>query len=173
MFLFVAAALIAADQLTKLWASNVFPLGGEERYIGLGFYFTFVQNSGAAFGILQDGTLVLGILSAVVSAVLLVYLLLNRHKLTAFQTLALTLIFSGAVGNMIDRFRLGYVIDFIHFQIPSFNFPVFNVADSCVVIGAGLLLIASFFHQEPEQEVPADSKQLGDIEFFQNIETEK
>ena len=73
----------------------------------------------------------------------------------SLQNWALTLILAGAFGNMIDRFWLGYVRDFIHFQIPSFSFAVFNIADSCVVVGAGLLLLSSFFikeHPEPRPQ---------------------
>lgn len=143
MFLLLSAALIVADQLSKLWVQQTFPLGGPGRYLGLGFYFTYVKNTGAAFGILQDGTLVLGLLSALVSVLIVVYLLRRGPRLGALQRTALSLILAGALGNMIDRFRLGYVIDFIHFNVPGFSFPVFNLADSCVVVGAGLLLIAS------------------------------
>lgn len=161
MFAIFAALLIAADQATKLWASTTFPLDGAGRAIGLGFNFTYVQNTGAAFGIFQNiaipmgaftlnGTHMLGILSATVSAFIFYYLLRNQKTTPALQRAALTLILAGALGNMIDRFRLSYVIDFIHFKLPNFNFPVFNVADSCVVIGAGLLILSSLFMQTPK-----------------------
>jgi len=167
MFVFFAVLLIAVDQATKLWAASTFPLDGAGRAIGLGFNFTYIQNTGAAFGIFQgvslplgpivlNGTHLLGILSATVSAFIFYYLLRNQKNIPAVQRAALTLILAGAVGNMIDRFRLSYVIDFIHFKLPNFNFPVFNVADSCVVIGAGLLIISSFFASPPEQDIPSE-----------------
>lgn len=154
MFAVFAALLVAVDQITKFWAASSFPLGSVGSYIGLGFYFTYVQNTGAAFGIFQDvnlplgpfnlnGTRLLGLLSAVVSLLIFSYLWRNRKSLAGLQQTALTLILAGALGNMIDRFRLSYVIDFIHFNTSFLNFPVFNVADSCVVIGAGLLIISS------------------------------
>lgn len=158
MFLFAAAALVALDQLTKVWAVNTYPLNGPSVPIGLGFHFTYTQNTGAAFGILQRGptaTLLLGVLSAVVALGILIFLLRRGRTLPRVQLVAFTLILAGAVGNMIDRFRFGYVRDFIHFYLPNFNFPVFNVADSCVVIGAGLLIVASFFERpkgEPEYQ---------------------
>ncbi len=162
MFAFFAALLIVVDQLTKFWAASTFPLGSIGRYIGLGFYFTYVQNTGAAFGIFQginiplgsfilNGTRLLGLLSATVSLFIFIYLWRHRKTMPLLQQSALTLILAGALGNMIDRFRLSYVIDFIHFNTSFLNFPVFNVADSCVVIGAGLLIISSLFgHPKPQ-----------------------
>ncbi len=154
MFLLVAAALVALDQLTKAWAVNTFVLNGASVPVGLGFHFTYTQNTGAAFGILRRGptaTLLLGALSAVVALGILIFLLRQARTLSWVQLAAFTLILAGAVGNMIDRFWFGYVRDFIHFYLPNFNFPVFNVADSCVVIGAGLLILASFF-EHPKRE---------------------
>lgn len=158
--------LVTFDQITKLWAQARFGSGGEERYLGLGFYLTYTRNEGAAFGILQDrsltfgsvtldGTLLLGLLSATVALGLTVYLLRRRHDLPRLSVAALTLILAGAAGNMIDRLRLGYVIDFIHFHVGSFDFPVFNIADSCVVIGAGLLLLHSLLPPAPAPRQPA------------------
>lgn len=167
MFLIIAALLIVVDQLTKWWASTTFVLNEQGLYVGLGFYFTYVQNTGAAFGILQNGTVALSILSAVVAAFICGYLWLNARKLPALQYAALTLILAGAVGNMIDRFRLGYVVDFIHFNVPGFSFPVFNIADSCVVTGAGLLLLSSFVGTEKNresEELPVDTEHFGDLE---------
>ena len=156
MYLAFAAALVVLDQLTKIWAVNTFPLNGPSVPVALGFHFTYTQNTGAAFGILQRGptaTLLLGVLSAVVALGILVYLIRRARTLSRLQVAAFALILAGAVGNMIDRFALGYVRDFIHFYLtqPEFNFPVFNVADICVVTGAGLLILSSFF-ERPERE---------------------
>jgi signal peptidase II len=153
MYFVLAALLLILDQATKLWSQATFPLNGEGRYVFLGFYFTYVQNTGAAFGIFQDGTLPLGILSAVVSLAIIVYLVTRGKTMPVLQRYALASILAGAIGNMIDRFRLGYVIDFIHFKVPGFSFPVFNVADSCVVIGAILLIGSSLFTPAKPQQV--------------------
>lgn len=155
MFLVWSALLVALDQATKLWAQARFGPAGDELPIGLGFSLTYTRNTGAAFGMLRDlaipigpvlldGTLVLGLLSAIVAVGLVVYLSRRGGRLDRLSYAALTLVLAGAVGNMIDRLRLGYVIDFIHFQVGWFDFPVFNVADSCVVVGAAVLLLASF-----------------------------
>jgi len=173
MFIIFTALLIAADQLTKWWASTTFDLNSQGQYVALGFYFTYVQNTGAAFGILQNGTLILGILSAIVSTVIFIFLLTAGRRIDALQRTALTLILAGALGNMIDRFRLGYVIDFIHFNIPSFSFPVFNVADSCVVVGAGLLLLASFLTTENAGSPVPEAREMSEAEFFDEGEFER
>lgn len=153
MTLLLAALLVGLDQLTKVWVVNGLPFGGRLP-VGLGFSITHSRNTGAAFGILQDirlqlgpvlldGTLLLGLLSAAVSLGLVIYILKHRGRLDRLSGTALGLVLAGAAGNMIDRLRLGYVVDFIHFKVGSFDFPVFNVADSCVVIGAALLVISS------------------------------
>ena len=181
MFALSAALLIMVDQLTKLWAASTFPLGAVGRYIGLGFYFTYVQNTGAAFGIFQgvniplgpfniNGTRLLGLLSATVSLFIFIYLWRHRKTLPLLQQTALTLILAGALGNMIDRFRLSYVIDFSHFNTSFLNFPVFNVADSCVVIGAGLLIISSLFAQNKPQTEP-ETQSLGKSENSEEVKS--
>lgn len=156
MLFSLITALIVLDQVSKWWAASTFPLNGANKSIGLGFHFTYVQNTGAAFGILENTTLILGILSATVAAVLAFFLLTQHRSLNRLAQIALNLILAGALGNMIDRFRLGYVIDFIHFYLPNFNFPVFNVADSCVVIGAGLLVLSSLSKKRTLTEANTD-----------------
>ncbi len=68
---------------------------------------------------------------------------------------------------MIDRLRLGYVVDFIHFQVPNFNFPVFNLADSCVVVGAALVLLSNVL---PKRSAPRTAHQQDDAELFRDFE---
>lgn len=158
----MAALLVGIDQLSKYLVVANMELGSSTP-LGLGFAITHSRNTGAAFGLLRDlhvplgpimldGTFLLGLLSAAVSVGLLVFLLRNGRRLSALPATALALVLAGAAGNMIDRFRLGYVVDFIHFRVGWFDFPVFNVADSCVVIGAGLLVIASLFGDSHTQQ---------------------
>ena len=147
MPLVLAAALTIFDQLVKQWVVATYPLGGAGQYLGLGFRFTYEQNTGAAFSLFRGNPYALGTLSAVVSLAIVTFLIVRRKTLPTLQRYALASILGGAVGNMIDRFRLGYVVDFIHFKIPGFNFAVFNVADSCVVIGAALLIGSSIFQK--------------------------
>ncbi len=168
MYFVLTALLLVLDQLTKWWVSTTFPLNGEGNYLFLGFYLTYVQNTGAAFGIFQDGTLPLGILSSLVSVAIIVYLATRGKTIPALQRYALASILAGAIGNMIDRFRLGYVIDFIHFNVPGFSFPVFNVADSCVVIGAILLIGSSLFTPRKSEPATLEVQTLGESEFLKH-----
>ena len=148
----VAAALVALDQLSKAWVVATVPLGVREHTLGLGFHITHTRNTGAAFGLLRDvqwvvgpvlidATVLLGLLNLAVSVGLVVYLLLRGPQLSALTRAVSVLVLAGAAGNMIDRLRLGYVVDFIDFQVGSFDFAVFNVADACIVVGAGVLLL--------------------------------
>ena len=177
MYLLLAALLIAADQASKWWATSSFAGGGALELVW-GFRLTFIRNTGAAFGLLRDldlqvtgvnvdGTLLLGLLSAAVSLVIVWYLIRRGHTLTTLTHLALTLILAGALGNMIDRLLLGYVIDFIHFRTSNFDFPVFNLADSFVVIGGVLLFLSSFVEGRREAE---ERRTLADPDFFGTLD---
>lgn len=154
MALLLAALLLAADQLSKAWVVGTLPIGSREVPLGLGFYVLHTRNNGAAFGIFRnvhltlgglviDGTFLLGVLSALVGLAILLTLLTTRRRLAVLTRLSLALVLAGAWGNMVDRFRLGYVVDFVHFHVRGFDFPVFNLADACIVVGAALLLLAS------------------------------
>ncbi len=163
---FVAATLLVAfDQATKAWAQGILqPLGRIDTPLP-GVDFVYVRNPGAAFGMFRDfavpvgpvtvdGTFLLGVLSLAVS-VWLVRLLARpaapgRPALDRVTRVALTLILAGAVGNMIDRFRLGYVIDFVHVGFGAFAIPVFNVADAAISVGAAVLIVATVWPRRPE-----------------------
>ena len=133
-----AAILTVVDQAVKLWAINVLePLGRITVIPGI-FNLTFVQNRGAAFGILQGKTVFLSIVVALVLAGGL-YLLLSGKIHERFLIWVIALILSGGAGNLIDRIYRGYVVDYLDFSA-FFGFPVFNFADCCVVIGTLLLL---------------------------------
>lgn len=165
MLFLLAAVLVAVDQLTKAWSKQTFA-PGESMPLALGFNFTYVENTGAAFGLFRgvsfelfgyqvDGVVLLGLLSALVSLALVIYMLGRGRQLPLLGRLALAFILAGAVGNLIDRFAHRYVIDFIHFQVGWFDFPVFNVADICVVVGAIMLFIWGFLPEGKPQKEPA------------------
>jgi signal peptidase II len=138
----LAGAILAVDQAVKAWILNVVRLQdlGRIELSGV-FDLTFVRNYGVSFGLLQAGSaferwLLVG-LSVVISGVFLWWMRTAHRRLTAA---ALGCVVGGAVGNMIDRVRFGYVVDFLDFSGLYFPF-VFNVADAAITIGAGLLML--------------------------------
>ena len=133
------------DQLTKYIVSQSIPLGGSIPIIKNIFHLTYVLNRGAAFGIFKNQVYFL-IITAIV-AVTFILINLNRKKTPRIE-IALSLILSGAVGNLIDRLRLGAVIDFLDFRI----WPVFNIADTAITIGA-ILLAYSVLFKKTEKSV--------------------
>ena len=140
--LFWIAAFIAffLDQITKYWVVQTFSLGQTLPLLPGIFHFTYVTNTGAAFSLLSGKVEWLRWLSLGVSLVLIA-LALFSPMLNLWDQLGYGLILGGAMGNGIDRFVLGYVVDFLDFRL--INFAVFNVADSFISIGIVCLLIAS------------------------------
>ncbi|MGJ5633394.1 signal peptidase II [Nostoc edaphicum] len=140
--LFWIAAFIAffLDQITKYWVVQTFSLGQTLPLLPGIFHFTYVTNTGAAFSLLSGKVEWLRWLSLGVSLVLIA-LALFGPTLNLWDQLGYGLILGGAMGNGIDRFVLGYVVDFLDFRL--INFAVFNVADSFISIGIVCLLIAS------------------------------
>ena len=149
MILVSAAFLVALDQGTKMLAVEHLTKGAIPLIDGV-FELTYVQNTGAAFGLLKNQRWIFMSITAVVMVVLLVVLMSGRFRRYRFANIAGTLILAGGIGNMIDRVAHGYVVDFLYFKL--INFPVFNVADCYVVIGAALLLIFFFFFYKEENQ---------------------
>jgi len=135
MIFIIALCILCTDQLTKLLASQNLLLNQSRPLIKGIFHLTLIHNRGAAFGILKNQVQLFIFLS--ILAVILIYPALrnNKYKEYPFYNISLALVLAGALGNLIDRLRLGYVIDFLDFRI----WPVFNVADSAITIGAILL----------------------------------
>ncbi|WP_420840504.1 signal peptidase II [Caldicoprobacter algeriensis] len=136
MQVFIVAFIVALDQVTKYLAKTYLKPVGSIPLVQNVFHFTYVENRGAAFGILQNQRWLFIVLTVVVSAVIAYYLFARRQE-NIVLTIALSMILGGAIGNLIDRLRLGYVVDMLHFVL--IDYPVFNVADSFVVIGTILL----------------------------------
>lgn len=136
--------LLTLDQVLKLWAlENLSPV--PRPLLGDLLYLTLVQNTGAGFGLFQGKAFLLGWLSLLVGGFLLY--LLARRRYPLWETLALSLIAAGALGNGIDRLGRGWVVDYLDLGTPIpliASFPVFNLADICVTLGAALLLLGSF-----------------------------
>lgn len=140
-WLLISLVLIVLDQLTKLWIVGVFQYG-EGLPLTPFFNLVHARNSGAAFSFLAGAGgwqrfFFIGI--ALVASFLIIYLL-RKHAQERWFCFALSLILGGALGNLIDRVRFGYVIDFLDFYYAGYHFPAFNVADSAITVGAGLLI---------------------------------
>ena len=130
---------IGLDQLSKFLAVKLLaPIESVPLWEGI-LHLTYVENKGAAFGMLADHRWVFMSISSVAIIAIALYLYSGKNASKLF-TSALMLIVSGGIGNMIDRIALGYVVDFIDFAL--IDFAVFNVADSLVCIGAGLLVLS-------------------------------
>ncbi len=141
--------LVALDQLTKwLAVTRLKPIHDIPLIDGI-FHLTYVENKGAAFGLLQGKHLFfIFITIIVVVGVSIYYYQLPKERKYHWMRFSLTLLVAGAIGNLIDRVRLQYVIDFLYFKL--IDFPVFNVADICVVVGVSILMI--FIVLVPDQQ---------------------
>ena len=140
MVLYIAVFLliIALDQVSKYLITSNFDLYDSVTVIKGILNFTYVRNKGAAFGMLQGARVFFIILTVVIFTALIIYLIKARPKST-LEKIALSFIAGGAIGNFIDRVYLSYVRDFI--EVTFIDFPVFNVADCFVCIGAGLYIL--------------------------------
>ena len=145
--LWIAVTLVGIllDQLTKLLVA-----GGMELYESIPLWngvlhITYIQNRGAAFGMLADQRWVFLIISSITILAMLAFLILTKSKNPLLLS-AVAMILSGGIGNMIDRLALGYVVDMI--EVRLINFAVFNVADSFVCVGAALLFLVVLLEKE-------------------------
>jgi len=135
------------DQATKLWAANVLKNGNSIKIIGNFLRLSYAENKGAAFSILQNQRIFFLIIT-IVMLVFLALIYIKTKNISKMSRLSVAMIIGGAIGNFIDRFRLGYVIDFIDVRFGSFyNFPIFNIADSFVVCGTILMVILILFNK--------------------------
>ena len=132
---------ILLDQLTKLLVVKFIPLENTVPLIRDVLHLTYIRNRGAAFGMLDDKRWIFIVLSTIAIIGISLYLYLG-HAQNKLYAVALSLIVSGGIGNMIDRIALGYVVDFIDFRAFDFWKWIFNGADSFVCVGAGLLVLA-------------------------------
>ena len=143
----LSALVILADRLSKIWV--VHNIVTPHTVIPSVFRITHVQNNGAAFSMFADSlspnAVRYGLIAFSIVAVLIVFaMLLRTGRYLNASSVALALILGGAIGNLYDRARLYYVVDFLEVTIVHYHWPDFNIADSCIVIGACLLLVEIF-----------------------------
>ena len=144
----ITALVILADRLTKNWIIHHIRPGYWIPVIPGVFRLSHVLNTGAAFSLMENwppNAVRIGLIAFSVFAAVIVFILLWRTgRAITLTSVALALILGGALGNLYDRIRFHHVVDFLAVRIYHYNWPDFNVADSCIVIGACLLLIEIF-----------------------------
>lgn len=155
----IAFIVLLLDRLTKRLVAKDISLHDSVTVIRRVFYITHVENRGAAFGIFNDSPsqwkIGLLVLFSIVALVIVSALLWkSSHTLTA-SAIGLSLILGGAMGNLWDRLLNGRVVDFLLVYIGSYQWPAFNVADSAIVVGAGLLVFEILFAKAPAAEKSA------------------
>ena len=156
----VSGIVVLADQVTKKIIMASLALHESIKVIENFFNITHVLNPGGAFGFFATQSdmvrkLVFLVISSAV-AVFVVWFYSRVARTHVFLSWGLALIFGGAIGNLIDRFRFGHVVDFLDFYIGTAHWPAFNVADSAITVGVGILIVRMLFS-------PADRKFLADL----------
>lgn len=149
----IAAVLIAADQCIKYWAvTDLMPVGTKD-FIKFGnvdiLGFNYVENTGAAFSSFSGARVFLIVLTSLMIIALSVWAVRDKNK-HPFMMVSTAAVIAGGVANLIDRIRLGYVIDY--FEVRIFNFAIFNFADVCVVLGAICLVVYIVFMDKKVSE---------------------
>jgi len=144
LWLVPSALVIALDQLTKHWVVQAFSFG-EASPVTTFFNLVLAHNTGAAFSFLAEAggwqRVFFIVVASVASAV--IFYLLRKHGRQTLFALALSLVLGGALGNLIDRIRWGYVVDFLDFYYGNYHWPAFNVADMAITGGVILLVLDS------------------------------
>lgn len=152
----LALGIVVVDQWTKYYVSHNFHIGESVSVIDNFFNLTYVKNSGAAFGFGRefDNWLRYSLFLAlpVIACIWLIYLLVKTIQGPIIMSFAYSLILGGAIGNLIDRFRLDYVVDFFDFYLGTSHFATFNVADASISIAAGLLIIDYILNEKKEKQ---------------------
>jgi len=142
--LLVAILVILLDQATKEWVRGAFSLHESVPVIPGFFHLTYIRNTGAAWGMFSGQNLALAVLAF---AMLVALVLFRRQFLPPGRPhrVALGLLCGGIVGNLFDRLRLDYVVDFLDFFHRNWHFPAFNVADSAICVAVGIYVLGTFF----------------------------
>lgn len=132
--------LLIIDIVIKLIISNKLILNESICVINNFFYITYVKNTGVAWSILSGKINLIIIITLIIISVLIIYIF-NKKNYSILEIISYSMILSGSIGNLIDRIIYGYVIDYLDFNILGYNYPIFNFADMCIVIGIILILI--------------------------------
>ncbi|MNB80165.1 Lipoprotein signal peptidase [compost metagenome] len=161
IYYLIALIMFLLDQGTKYLISTRLAINEQIPVIGNFFVITSHRNRGAAFSILQNQRWFLVVVTIVVLAGIVWYM--NKLKNTRrLLSTGLGLVLGGAVGNFLDRALTGEVVDFLMFNFGSYTFPIFNVADSCIVIGVALIILDSLLDMRGSQTEVVEVKETSD-----------
>jgi signal peptidase II len=162
-YLAIAGGVFLIDQTTKAWASRVLRFDGDRQLISGFLNLAYAQNPGVAFSMLDDhGDAGRWGLSAVafVAGVLVLYFFWRTPRTDDRILGGLALLLAGIAGNVTDRMRLGFVIDFIDVQFGSWHYPTFNIADAAICIGAGLLIVDMFLGKRQKAKIESQKQEV-------------
>jgi signal peptidase II len=154
LFFGLAAAIVIADQATKAWLRSALAPGERLEVVGDLVRLVHSQNSGALFGLFRDQALLFGLVSTGVVALIIWYH--GSSGRNTPMTIALGLLLGGAIGNLIDRFRLGYVTDFVDLGIGDVRWYTFNVADAAVSMAIVLLVVLAVLPWRADRVEPTE-----------------
>ena len=164
-YLFIATLVMGLDQLTKYWVSIRLREGDEIDVIKGFLKLSYTENPGIAFGMLNDGKVKWLLVAISIAAIMVVAYYMKRTPISNSLLLwSLSLLAAGISGNLIDRFRLGRVIDFILVYYKDYQWPVFNVADTAITIGAALMAIELFLSPQAERATVVEPAESSNIE---------
>ncbi|MDM7922431.1 MAG: signal peptidase II [Pyrinomonadaceae bacterium] len=159
-YLAVTGAVFMIDQTTKAWAVRRLRFGDDISVIPGFLNFAYAQNTGVAFSMLDDhgdtGRWGLSLV-AIIAGTLVLYFFWRTPRSDDRILGSLALLLAGIIGNVVDRIRLGFVVDFIDVQFGTWHYPTFNVADMAIVAGAGLLILDMFLTKKKPTEPLATS----------------
>lgn len=149
VYFLISALLVGLDQWSKYLTVQNISLGETKEFIPGFLSLTHLRNTGAAWSLLEGKMIFFYVITVIVSVVI-IYLLIKNYKKNIWYSVGLSFVLAGAIGNFIDRVRLGYVVDML--QTDFMNFPIFNVADSTLVVGVICIFIYLILDEKAAKE---------------------
>ena len=149
VYFLISALLVGLDQWSKYLTVQNISLGETKEFIPGFLSLTHLRNTGAAWSLLEGKMIFFYVITVIVSVVI-IYLLIKNYKKIIWYSVGLSFVLAGAIGNFIDRVRLGYVVDML--QTDFMNFPIFNVADSTLVVGVICIFIYLILDEKAAKE---------------------
>ncbi len=148
-YFLISALLVGLDQWSKYLTVQNISLGETKEFIPGFLSLTHLRNTGAAWSLLEGKMIFFYVITVIVSVVI-IYLLIKNYKKSIWYSVGLSFVLAGAIGNFIDRVRLGYVVDML--QTDFMNFPIFNVADSTLLVGVICIFIYLILDEKAAKE---------------------